>query len=141
MGIAGTMMGMIIMTLGLGAYDTLGYVRNWYFSDIQNYETQVLFKDSCTPEDALSIADEYDGELISADLISIAAESHPTSDDIVSCKLTVTEGKGLFRVSDDALDVTPLEAGSVALTMKQADRLGLKKGDNAPQMTSGMRAG
>ena len=129
MGIAGTMMGMVIMTLGLGAYDTLGYVRNWYFSDIQNYETQVLFKDSCTPEDALSIADEYDGELISADLISIAAESHPTSDDIVSCKLTVTEGKGLFRVSDDALDVTPLEAGSVALTMKQADRLGLKKGD------------
>ena len=129
MGIFGTMMGMVIMTLGLGAYDTLGYVEDWYFKDIQNYETQVLFTDSCTAEEAFGIADEYEGELISADLISIAADDHPTSDDIVSCKLSVTEGKGLFRVSDEELDVTKLEKGTVALTMKQAEKLGLKKGD------------
>ena len=129
MGIFGTMMGMVIMTLGLGAYDTLGYVKDWYFEDIQNYETQVLFTDSCTAEEAFGIADKYNGELISADLISIAADDHPTSDDIVSCKLTVTEGKGLFQVSDEELDVTKLEKGTVALTMKQAKKLGLKKGD------------
>ena len=35
----------------------------------------------------------------------------------------------MFRVSDRELDVTPLEEGTVALTMKQADKLGLKKGD------------
>ena len=129
MGIFGTMMGMVIMTLGIGAYDTLGYVKDWYFGDIQNYESQVLFKDSCTPEEAFGIADTYTGELISADLISIAAEGHPTSDDIVSCKLTVTEGKGLFQISDEELNVTQLEPGTVAVTMKQAKRLGLKKGD------------
>lgn len=129
MGIFGTMMGMIIMTLGTGAYDTVAYVKDWYFKDIQNYESQVLFADSCTPEQAFEIAEKYDGELVSADLISIAADDHPTSDDIVSCKLTVTEGKGLFRVSDEELNITELKAGTVALTMKQAKKLGLKKGD------------
>lgn len=129
MGICGTMMGMIIMLLGIGAYDTVGYVKEWYFKDIQNYESQVLFTDSCTADQALGIADEYSGELICADLISIAAEEHPTSDDIVSCKLTVTEGKGLFRVSDTELNITDLEPGTVALTMKQAEKIGVKKGD------------
>ena len=129
MGICGTMMGMIIMLLGIGAYDTVGYVKEWYFKDIQNYESQVLFTDSCTADQALGIADKYSGELISADLISIAAEEHPTSDDIVSCKLTVTEGKRLFRVSDTELNVTDLEPGTVALTMKQAEKIGVKKGD------------
>ena len=129
MGICGTMMGMIIMLMGIGAYDTVEYVKDWYFKDIQNYDSQVLFTDSCTPDQAFGIADKYSGELISADLISIAAEEHPTSDDIVSCKLTVTEGKGLFCVSDTDLNVTDLEPGTVALTMKQARKIGLEKGD------------
>lgn len=129
MGVFGTMAGMVIMLLGIGAYDTVDFVKEWYFNDIQNYESQVLFTDSCTTEEAFSIADKYDGELISTELISIAAENHPTSDDIVSCKLTVTEGKGLFCVSDEDLSVRKLEKGSVALTMKQAKKLGLKKGD------------
>ena len=129
MGIFGTMMGMVIMLLGLGAYDTVDHVEDWYFKDIQNYDSQVLFTDSCTPEQAFESADKYNGELISADLISIAAQEHPTSDDILSCKLTVTEGKGLFCVSDVDLNVTDLEPGTVALTMKQAEKLGLEKGD------------
>ncbi|MBR1864754.1 MAG: ABC transporter permease [Ruminococcus sp.] len=129
MGIFGTCMGMMIMTLGLGAYDTVDYVKDWYFKDIQNYDCQVLFSDSCSLEDAELMAQEKDGELVSMSLISIAGKDHPTSDDIISCKLTVTEGKGLFRLSDVDLDIMPIEEGTVALTMKQANRLGLEKGD------------
>ena len=129
MGCAGSMLGMLIMSLGMGAYDTVDYVKKWYFEDIQNYEQQVIFKDSCTLSEAEELEALIDGELIGGDMISVAASDHPTSDEIVSCKLTVTEGKGLFRVSDRELDVTPLKEGTVALTMKQADKLGLKKGD------------
>ena len=136
MGVFGTAMGMIVMVLGLGAFDTLGFVRGWYFDDIQNYQSQVLFSDSVTIEDAESLAKEYDGELISMGLISIAADDHPVSDDIISCKLTVTEGKGLFCISDTELDVEPLKEGTVALTMKQAAKLGLKEGDKVYWKTS-----
>ena len=129
MGVFGTCMGMIVMVLGLGAFDTLGFVRGWYFDDIQNYQSQVLFNDSVTAEQAQSLADEYDGELIGSELISIAASSRPVSDDIISCKLSVTEGKGLFCVSDTELDVMTVPKGTVALTMKQAAKLGLEKGD------------
>ncbi len=120
MGVFGTCMGMIVMVLGLGAFDTLGFVRGWYFDDMQNYQSQVLFSDSVTIGDAEDLADEYSGELIGMGLISIAAEDHPVSDDIISCKLTVTEGKGLFCISDSELNVVPLKKGTVALTMKQA---------------------
>ncbi|MBR1393457.1 MAG: ABC transporter permease [Ruminococcus sp.] len=129
MGVFGTMMGMIVMLLGLGAYDTVDYVKEWYFSDIQNYSYQVLFKDNATLEQAEDLRAQIDGELISMQPISIAASSRPTSDEIISCKLAVSEGKGLYRVSDRELDVVPIEKGTVALTMKQADKLALKKGD------------
>ncbi|MBR1724975.1 MAG: ABC transporter permease, partial [Ruminococcus sp.] len=92
MGVFGTAMGMVIMMAGLGAYDTVDFVKEWYFGDIQNYDYQVLFKDNVTTEDAESLSDDLDGELVSMQLISIAANDHPTSDELLSCKLSVTEG-------------------------------------------------
>lgn len=136
MGVFGTMMGMIVMLLGLGAYDTVDYVKEWYFSDIQNYSYQVLFKDGTTAQQAEELRAEIDGELISMKPISIAASSRPTSDDIISCKLAVCEGRELYRVSDRELDVMPIEKGTVALTMKQADKLGIAVGDMVYWKTS-----
>ena len=129
MGIFGTCMGMMIMELGLGAYDTVDYVRDWYFHDIQNYEYQVLLNDSCTPEQAEELKSETGGELIAMEAISIAAKDHPNSDGIISCKLAVTEGEQLYCVSDKELDTTRINQGTVALTMKQAKKLGLSEGD------------
>lgn len=129
MGAFGTCMGMMIMELGLGAYDTVDYVRDWYFRDIQNYEYQVILNDSCTSEQAEELKAETNGELIAMEAISIAAKDHPTSDGIISCKLAVTEGKQLYCVSDTGLDTTAIPEGTVALTMKQAKKLGLSVGD------------
>lgn len=129
MGVFGTCMGMMIMELGLGAYDTVDYVRDWYFHDIQNYEYQVLLNDSCTPEEAEELKIETGGELIAMEAVSIAAKDHPTSDGIISCKLAVTEGEQLYCVSDTELRTTPIRKGTVALTMKQAKKLGLSEGD------------
>ena len=129
MGVFGTCMGMMIMELGLGAYDTVDYVRDWYFRDIQNYEYQVILNDNCTPEQAEELKTETDGELVAMDAISIAAKDHPTSDDIISCKLAVTEGEQLYCVSDLELNTKPIPEGTVALTMKQAKKLGLSEGD------------
>ncbi len=130
MGIFGTCMGMMIMELGLGAYDTVDYVREWYFHDIQNYEYQIILNDSCTVEQAEALKSETDGELVAMDAISIAAKDHPTSDGIISCKLAVTEGEQLYCVSDTELNTKPIPAGTVALTMKQARNLGLSEGDS-----------
>ena len=129
MGVFGTCMGMMIMELGLGAYDAVDYVRDWYFHDIQNYEYQVLLNDSCTPEEAEELKIDTGGELIAMEAISIAAKEHPTSDGIISCKLAVTEGEQLYCVSDTELRTTPIRKGTVALTMKQAKKLGLSEGD------------
>lgn len=118
-----------IMELGLGAYDTVNHVRDWYFRDIQNYEYQVILNDNCTPEQTENLKIETDGELIAMEVVSIDAKDHPTSDGIISCKLAVTEGEQLYCVSDTGLDTTPIPEGTVALTMKQAKKLGLSEGD------------
>ncbi len=129
MGVFGTCMGMMIMELGLGAYDTVDYVREWYFRDIQNYEYQVILNDSCTLDQAEQLKQETGGELVAMAAISIAAKDHPTSDSILSGKLAVTEGEQLYCVSDLDLQTKPIPEGTVALTMKQAQKLGLSKGD------------
>lgn len=78
--------------------------------------------------------------------VSIAAEDHPTSDGIITCKLAVTEGQQLYCVSDTDLNTTPIPEGTVALTMKQAKKLGLSEGDkvywkNRKQAINGTKAG
>lgn len=125
----GTCMGMMIMELGLGAYNTVDYVRNWYFRDIQNYEYQVILNDNCTTEQAEELKKQTDGELIAMEAVSIAAKDHPASNGIITCKLVVTEGQQLYCVSDTDLKTTPISEGTVALTMKQAKKLGLSEGD------------
>lgn len=130
MGIFGTCAGMLLMSLGLGSYDTVDNVRSWYFSNIQNYSYQVILKDNCDLTDAETLENEKNGELISMSSISIAADPHPVSDDIISASLAVTEGKQLYCISDTDLNARKLEKGTVALTMKQAAKLGLSEGDN-----------
>ena len=93
MGVFGTCMGMMIMELGLGAYDTVDYVRDWYFHEIQNYEYQVILNDSCTPEQAEELKNNTDGELIAMEAVSIAAKDHPTSDGIILGRLVYTLGR------------------------------------------------
>ncbi len=122
MGVFGTCMGMMIMELGLGTYDTVDYVRDWYFRDIQNYEYQVILNDSCTHEDAEELKAETGGELVAMQAISIAAKDYPTSDGIISCNLAVTEGEQLYCVSDRELETTPIPKGTVAMAMKQAKK-------------------
>ena len=136
MGIFGTFVGMMMMSMGLGAYDTVDYVKSWYFGDIQNYEYQVIFKDDSTEEQAEELKAEIGGELLYLEQISIAADPHPTSDDIVSCTLAVSEGEQLYRVSDVDLNISTIKEGTVALTMKQARNLGLKEGDTVYWKTS-----
>ena len=90
----------------------------------------MILNDSCTIEQAEELKEENDGELVAMEAVSIAAKDHPTSDGIISCKLAVTEGEQLYCVSDTELKTKPIPRGTVALTMKQARKLGLSEGDN-----------
>ena len=129
MGVFGTAVGMLLMTMGLGCFDSLDYVRDWYFDKIQNYDYQVQFADNATFEQKEAIKAEYGGEYLATYMISMATDDHPTSEDILSCKLVSVEGEGLFGLTDMELDRCKLEPGTVGVTKNQAARLGIKKGD------------
>ena len=64
------------------------------------------------------------GELIAMEAVSIAAKDHPTSYDIITCKLAVTEGNRFYCVSDTNLNTTPIPEETAAITMKQTKKLG-----------------
>ena len=83
----------------------------------------MILNDNCTSEQAEKLKIDTDGELIAMEAVSVAAEDHPTSDGIISCKLAVTEGEQLYCVSDTDLNTTPIPEGTVAITMKQAKKL------------------
>ena len=129
MGAFGTAVGMLLMTMGLGCFDTLDYVRDWYFDRIQNYDYQVQFADNATFEQKEQIKSEYGGEYLATYLISMATDDHPTSEDILSCKLVAVEGEGKFGLTDMDLESIKLEPGTVGVTKNQAEELGIHKGD------------
>ena len=68
--------------------------------------------------------------------VSIAAKDHPTSYDIITCKLAVTEWNRFYCVSDTNLNITPIPEETAAITMKQTKKLGSHKGDKVYRKTA-----
>lgn len=129
MGIFGTACGMMLMACGFGCNDTLNNITEWSFGKLQNYSYEMVLDETMRAEDADALAGQYDGELVMAAGVEIAAAPHAVSGEKSTCTLVVTEGKGYFGITDVNQNVVALEPGTVALTRKLADRLGIAKGD------------
>ncbi|MBR1693281.1 MAG: ABC transporter permease [Lachnospiraceae bacterium] len=129
MGMFGTACGMILMICAFACNTTINNVYEWNFSKLQNFDYEVDFDEDITPEEADALADRYDGELVMADSIEVAAKPHAVSDEKRTTAIYVIEGKGLYGVTDAAQNVTSVKEGTVALTTKLADGLDLKVGD------------
>jgi putative ABC transport system permease protein len=129
MGVIGTAAGMIMMVSALASITTIQNVSDWTLNRIQNYKSEVDFENGISIEKAESIRSEYGGELVQAAAVEIASKKNAASTEKMSTTLMVTEGKDFYRLTDINEKPTSLAPGTVAITMKQADKLGLKVGD------------
>ncbi len=113
----------------MASITTIQNVSDWTLNRIQNYKSEVDFENGISIEKAENFRSEYGGELVQAAAVEIASKKNAASSEKMSTTLMVTEGKDFFRLTDINEEPTSLAPGTVAITMKQADKLGLKVGD------------
>ena len=129
MGVFGTAAGMMILTCGLAANTTIGNVSDWVFDKLQNYDYECQFSDDITVSEADDYANKYDGELVMAGSIEVSTKNHAVSNEKKTTSLIVTEGQGLFGITDVNQNVINIPKGSVAISSKLAKNLGVSVGD------------
>lgn len=128
--IFGTACGMMIIACGLACNTTVDNIYDWSFSKLQNYEYDVQFSKDITLDEADSLAKQYNGELAMSEGIEIAAKKNALSKDKSTTSLVVTEGKGLYGITDVKQNVVSIPKDSVALSSKLAKKLGVEAGDS-----------
>ena len=114
---------MMLTVCGVGCNDMLDNVENWTFEKLQDYSCEAVLKENITEKQADRLAGRYGGELVMSGSIEIAAERHSDHDSRKTGTLTVTEGKGMYNVTDTSQNVVKLKKGTVAVTMKTAETL------------------
>lgn len=124
MGFAGTLCCMALLVCSASMYDSFNNMRDWLYEDIQNFDNRVELKEETTLEDAESLCEDLQGEMVMEDSVIIKVK-----DKKKTLGFTAVEGKGLYRYTDSNLKIDTLKDFDVAITMKTAESLGVKSGD------------
>lgn len=129
MGVLGTAAGMMMMVAAFSSITTIQNASDWTFEKLQNYKTQIDFDGDVNLEQAQELRNRTDGELIQTVAVEIAAREKAKAGKRKSTVLVVTEGKELYRLTDERQRLTKLEPGTIAITKKLAETFDLKVGD------------
>lgn len=124
MGIVGTISCMALLVGAFSMYDCMDDMEHWMYNEIQVQETRMTLDPSVTISDAEHIAKDIDGELIMTSPIEIKANGMKKTQTV-----TVTDGSGCFYITDVNRNQISPDDNTVAVSLKTADALGLKDGD------------
>jgi len=129
MGIVGTMVGSILIIYAFGCYTLVDDIVEWNFSKLMNYRYQLVLNSEKDIEYYDGIKDDTDGEMVMVSSIEIAKKPNAASNEKSKHTLTVTEGKGLYNVTDEETNVVSLIPGKTAITSRLASDMGLRIGE------------
>ncbi len=129
MGVLGTAAGMMLMVAAFSSLTTIRNASDWTFEKLQNFKTQIDFDGDVTVERAQELRDQLGGELVQTAAVEVAVKKNAKSTERKSTILIVTEGRNLFRLTDEKQNLTELSPGTIAITRKLAEAFDLKVGD------------
>ncbi|MBQ7707939.1 MAG: ABC transporter permease [Lachnospiraceae bacterium] len=129
MGVFGTAAGMLLMVAAFASYRTIKDASSWTFDKLQNYKAEVDFSGGTDISEAEAIRSKFDGEIVQAQSVEIAAKKNAMADDRRSTTMMVIEGRGNFALTDVNQDITELPPGTIAITQKLAKALDVEVGD------------
>lgn len=129
MGVLGTMFGMMFMVCAFSCFTTIDKTVDWNFNKIAKYNSEANFEKNISIGEAERLAKKYDGELLMNAKIELAKTKDAAFDEKKEGVLLVHENKGLVNATNKKLEIEKIPEGTVSVSMKIADRLGIKVGD------------
>ena len=129
MGIVGTAVGMLLMLYGVGCNQLVDIMTDLNFNKIYTTEYQVKLSADAKLADVDGLSDSLDGELVMTDAVEISKVKNASSSEKKKEIVTVIEGKGLYNLIDVNNEITQLVPGTVGISRKLAEDMGIKVGD------------
>ncbi|MCM1284704.1 MAG: ABC transporter permease [Acetobacter sp.] len=124
MGIVGTVSCMALLVGAFSMYDCMDDMEHWMYNEIQVQQTRLTLDSSVSIKEAESIAKNINGELIMTSPIEIRANGVKKTQTV-----TVADGEGCFYITDSGRKQIAPDNNTIALSLKAANALGLKEGD------------
>jgi putative ABC transport system permease protein len=131
-GVAGCSM---LLVWAMGLNDSMNYVTQLYYRDINTYASKILFEETATKEDRAAVLADFDGQLIQESGIELSFDGIEKSG-----SLTVTDEGNELHFMDRTYDQIELPSNGMALSSKMADLLGAKVGDQIQWLIFGEKA-
>lgn len=129
MGIVGTAVGMLLMLYGVGCNQLVDIMTDLNFNKIYTTEYQVKLSADAKLADVDGLSDSLDGELVMTDAVEISKVKNASSSEKKKEIVTVIEEKGLYNLIDVNNEITQLVPGTVGISRKLAEDMGIKVGD------------
>lgn len=129
MGIVGTAVGMLLMLYGVGCNQLVDIMTGLNFNKIYTTEYQVKLSADAKLVDVDELSDSFAGELVMTDAVEISKVKNASSSEKKKEIVTVIEEKGLYNLIDVNNEITQLVPGTVGISRKLAEDMGIKVGD------------
>lgn len=131
MGVIGTAAGMLLMVYGIACNSLVDQMEEISFGKVQKSEYSISLSSDAKLSDVDEMAKNTDSELVMTEQIEVSATSNANAENKKKEMLTVLEGKGLYNLIDNDLNVIDLEQknGEVGVSRKLGEDLGLSVGD------------
>ena len=120
---------MLLMLYGVGCNQLVDIMTDLNFNKIYTTEYQVKLSADAKLADVDGLSDSLDGELVMTDAVEISKVKNASSSEKKKEIVTVIEGKGLYNLIDVNNEITQLVPGTVGISRKLAEDMGIKVGD------------
>lgn len=113
----------VLLISGFGVYEKQGESKDWYFNDVNHFESKLIIDEDVDLSQIDAVAKEVNGEEIMDSYIEISTEETNFG------SLLVLNDSDLITITNDNHDEIELANDEVSISKKMADKLDVDVGD------------
>lgn len=113
----------VLLISGLGIYEQMGESKDWYFNEVNHFESKLILSGDAGLSQANSIAQNVNGIPIMESSVEILSNKSQMA------SLLVLNDTNLIRITDDNHNPLEIANDEVSISRKMADMMGIDVGD------------
>ena len=123
MTVCGVMGCTVLLISGFGLYEQMDESKDWYFNDINHFESKIIIEDNLNISQINSIAQKVDGVPITE--LSMEVFNNKTA----MASLLAMDNTNLITMTDDNHEKIEISDNEVSISKRMAEIMGIKVGD------------
>lgn len=113
----------VLLVSGCGLYEQMDQSKDWYFNDVNHFESKLIVDRNTSMDEINTIAREVNGDHIMESTIEL------TNNKTVVASLLILNDTDLITTTDDNHDRIEIGNDEVSISKKMADVMGVNVGD------------